>query len=64
MLEGAMPCLTSSMANAESTAAAGAHGALMSRSVPPKVGAIKPSAAAPRMPANAPNTAYDGLMAE
>jgi len=57
MLVGLTPCLTSSMAKAESTAAAGAQGAVIRRSVPPKVGAISPSAMAPRTPASAPNGA-------
>ncbi len=52
------------MANAESTAAAGAHGALIRRSVPPNVGAMRPNAMAPRTPVNAPNAAYWGEMAE
>ena len=42
------------MATATSTAAAGAQGAVIRRSVPPKAGATSPSTVAPRMPASAP----------
>ena len=57
MLVGWTPWWTRSIAKAESTAAAGAQGALIRRSVPPKVGAIRPSAMAPRTPASAPKAA-------
>src|SRR5574341_1926961 len=42
------------MANPLRTAAAGAQGAVIRRLVPPKVGATRPSAKVPRMPASAP----------
>jgi len=54
---GATPCCTSSMAKAERTAAAGAQGAVIRRLVPPSAGATRPSAVAPRIPANAPRPA-------
>ena len=49
-----VPPASASMTNAESTAAAGAHGAVMSRLAPPSAGATRPSAVAPRIPASAP----------
>ena len=53
----ATPWSTSSMANAASTAAAGAQGALIRRSVPPSVAATRPITVAPTMPAMAPYAA-------
>ncbi|EXI68270.1 MAG: hypothetical protein AW07_04404 [Candidatus Accumulibacter sp. SK-11] len=57
MNTGSTSCRTSSMANAESTAAAGAQGAVIRRLVPPRPGATRPSAVAPRIPASAPRPA-------
>ena len=64
MPSGATPWRVISMANADSKAAAGAQGALISRSVPPNIGATRPRAIAPRAPLSAPNAAYSGEMAE
>jgi len=57
LISGATPWLVSSIAKAESTAAAGAQGALMRRSVPPSVEATRPITVAPIMPASAPMAA-------
>ena len=54
MEPGDTPWLTISMAKADSTAAAGAQGALIRRSVPPRVDATRPITVAPMMPASAP----------
>ena len=54
MVSGAVPPCIIWMANAESTAAAGAQGAVISRFVPPRYEATRPNAVAPMMPASAP----------
>ena len=64
MLPAGMPSRTSSMAKAERTAAAGAQGALIRRSVPPSTEAMRPMTVAPMMPASAPSAAWLGPMAE
>ncbi len=51
---GDAPLRTVSIANADSTAAAGAQGALISRSVPPSDAATRPITTAPMIPASAP----------
>ncbi len=53
-LDRSCRCCMASIANAVSTAAAGAQGAEISRLVPPTPSATRPSAVAPRMPASAP----------
>jgi hypothetical protein len=64
MDSGATPCCVKLTAKAESTAAAGAQGAEMSRELPPKVGATSPSTVAPRIPASAPCAASDPTSGE
>ncbi len=54
MSSGEAPVCTVSIANADSTAAAGAQGALIRRSVPPSVAARRPITTAPMIPASAP----------
>lgn len=51
------PSCTMPIAKADKTAAAGAQGALIKRSVPPKVEAIRPMTEAPTIPARAPSAA-------
>jgi hypothetical protein len=53
-----VPRAMASMANAETTAAAGAQGAEISRWAPPKLEATMPMATAPRMPARAPSATW------
>src|SRR5579885_3349997 len=53
-LHPAAPCWRNPMTKADSTAAAGALGVVISRLVPPKRGASTPSAVTPRKPAKAP----------
>jgi hypothetical protein len=53
-VSGAMPFWVNPIMTTARTAAAGAHGAVISRLVPPKTGAMSPSAMVPRMPAMAP----------